>query len=255
MTDAQRRTRFPLRRWIRAGFVAWAVVSTWWVVGAFRTRGIDPGLLQSHAQVSVHRSQGTLAFLPTSAHAASGLVFIVGAGVEPSAYAAMLRPIAAMGHPVFVLALPWRIAPLEAHKEATVARARAIVEGDTSADRWVIAGHSLGAALACRMAGDPPSRAKAIVLIATTHPKAANLSSAGVPITKVFATNDGVATAEAVARNRALLPRDTRWVEIEGGNHSQFGHYGRQLFDGRPTISRERQQAITRSVLVDALRY
>lgn len=201
----------------------------------------------------VRRSPGSLAFLPTSGHAVSGLVFIVGAGVDPSAYAPMLRPIAADGHPVIIVALPWRVAPLETLKAAAVAHARAIVEHETAADSWVVAGHSLGAALACRIAGDPPAKVRAIVLIGTTHPKADDLSEARVPITKVFATNDGVAPVEAIVANRKLLPRDTRWIEITGGNHSQFGHYGHQLLDGWPTITRERQQAMTRAVLIDIL--
>ena len=54
--------------------------------------------------------------------------------------------------------------------------------------------------------------------------------------------------------NRRLLPETTAWVEIKGGNHSQFGHYGHQLFDGRATITREAQQATTRQVMLDALR-
>jgi hypothetical protein len=90
-------------------------------------------------------------------------------------------------------------------------------------------------------------------LIGTTHPKADDLSKTRVPITKVFATNDGVATAEAIDASRKLLPPNTRWIEIKGGNHSQFGHYGHQLLDGWPTISRERQQALTRAVLIDVL--
>jgi hypothetical protein len=38
-----------------------------------------------------------------------------------------------------------------------------------------------------------------------------------------------------------------------GGNHSQFGRYGHQLFDGRATISREEQEALTRSAILLAL--
>jgi hypothetical protein len=72
-------------------------------------------------------------------------------------------------------------------------------------------------------------------------------------VTKIYATNDGIATPEMIAATRGLLPVDTRWVEIEGGNHSQFGHYGHQLFDGDATISRERQQEITRQALLQAL--
>ncbi|HEX6096268.1 MAG TPA: alpha/beta hydrolase [Thermoanaerobaculia bacterium] len=44
-----------------------------------------------------------------------------------------------------------------------------------------------------------------------------------------------------------------RWVEIRGGNHSQFGHYGHQLLDGHATIARDAQQAITRAAIFDAL--
>jgi len=253
MTDSQLRRRSPLHRWIRRGFLAWAVVSTLWLLNTYRTRGIDQALLASDANVSVQRSRDSLAFLPASAGAPSGLVFIVGAGVAPDAYAPMLRPIAAKGHPVIVIALPYRIAPLEQHKAAAVSRARAIIENEKSAESWVIAGHSLGGALVCRIAGDAPSRVKAMVLIGTSHPRRIDLSHARIPITKVFASNDGIATVEMIHSTRNLLPTDTRWIEIEGGNHSQFGHYGHQLFDGSPTISREQQQATTCAALLEAL--
>jgi hypothetical protein len=42
-------------------------------------------------------------------------------------------------------------------------------------------------------------------------------------------------------------------VEISGGNHSQFGRYGHQLFDGTATISREEQEALTRSEILHVL--
>lgn len=245
--------RTSLHRWIRRGFLAWAVVSTAWLLDSYRTRGFDPALLAGDARVSVQRSRDSLAFLPVSAAARSGLVFIVGAGVAPEAYAPLLRPIAADGHPVFVVALPYRIAPLEQHKAAAIARARGILESEKAAGSWVVAGHSLGGALACRVARDAPRKLKALVLIGTSHPKRFDLSGSSLPITKVFASNDGIATVEMIQSTRHLLPTGTRWIEIEGGNHSQFGHYGQQLFDGSPTISRERQQAVTRKALLDAL--
>ena len=253
MRDSQPGTGVRLHRWIRRGFLTWAVVSTAWLLNSYRTRGVDPALLTSDAHVSVQSSGGTLALLPISEAAPSGLVFIVGAGVAPRAYVPMLRPIAAKGHPVFVVALPFRIAPLERHKIAAVDRARGIVEKDQSARSWVVAGHSLGGALACRVAAETPDRLKALVLIGTSHPKRMDLSNARIPITKVFASNDGIATVEMINATRNLLPGATRWIEIPGGNHSQFGHYGRQLFDGSPTTSRERQQDTTRAALEEAL--
>jgi dienelactone hydrolase len=143
--------------------------------------------------------------------------------------------------------------PLERHKVAAVGRVRALIETGAARD-WVIGGHSLGGALACRIARDAPARVKAIVLVGTSHPKTFDLSAARIPITKVVATLDGIATPEMVSATRHLLPAGTRWITVEGGNHSQFGHYGHQILDGSATVSREEQQAVAREALLDALR-
>jgi pimeloyl-ACP methyl ester carboxylesterase len=93
-----------------------------------------------------------------------------------------------------------------------------------------------------------------MVLIGTTHPKESDLSSLTMPVTKVYGSKDGVAPVDRVMANKRLLPPHTRWVEIQGGNHSQFGHYGHQFLDGRATISRDAQQAATRDAILEALR-
>ncbi len=92
-----------------------------------------------------------------------------------------------------------------------------------------------------------------MVLVATTHPKVDDLSFLSIPVTKIYASNDGVAPRDRVLANRGLLPPHTKWVEIAGGNHSQFGRYGLQLFDGMASISREEQEALTRSAILRAL--
>jgi hypothetical protein len=92
-----------------------------------------------------------------------------------------------------------------------------------------------------------------MVLVGTTHPKEEDLSFLQMPVTKVYASADGIAPPDRVLGNRGLLPKHTRWVEITGGNHSQFGRYGHQLFDGTATISREEQEMITRSAILEAI--
>ena len=52
---------------------------------------------------------------------------------------------------------------------------------------------------------------------------------------------------------RALLPADTRYVPIEGGNHVQMGWYGPQPGDGTATISREDQQQQVITVTAELL--
>jgi pimeloyl-ACP methyl ester carboxylesterase len=131
---------------------------------------------------------------------------------------------------------------------------RSLIAAHPETTRWVIAGHSLGGALAARVVQQERGRAAALVLIGTTHPKEDDLSRFDLAVTRVYATKDGVAPEDRVMANKRLLPEHTEWVQIKGGNHSQFGNYGHQLFDGTAAIARAEQQALTREALLKALR-
>ncbi len=242
-----------VHRWIRRAFLLWACISTSWLANSVRTQGVDADLLRSGGGVSVVDGSEVLELLPDSPRGRAGLVFLCGAGISARAYAPLLRPIAEAGYAVFVVKLPYRFAPFEPHKEEAMARARRVMATHPEVSAWVLSGHSLGAALAARLVRDDPRTAAALVLVGTTHPKQDDLSLLSIPVTKIYATNDGVAPVDRVLANRRLLPQQTAWVAIEGGNHSQFGHYGHQLFDGKATLSREAQQALTRSALLQVL--
>ena len=94
-----------------------------------------------------------------------------------------------------------------------------------------------------------------LILIGTSHPKeeAFDLSNTSLSVTKIYASNDGLASVEEVKVNATYLPDDTNWVLIEGGNHGQFGYYGAQLGDNSATISREQQQKLTVEAVLTAL--
>lgn len=242
-----------LSRWVRLGFIVWAVIAMSWLANSVRTRGVDAATLLDSPAVTVVDEATTLVFLPVSSNSKTALIFICGSGISAEAYAPLLRPVAEAGYPVFVIKLPYRFAPLESNKQAAVDRARAVIAAHPEIPHWVVSGHSLGGALAARLAQFHASALSALVLIGTTHPKENDLSVLQIPVTKVYASNDGIAPPNRILANRGLLPASTTWVEIKGGNHSQFGRYGHQLFDGAATISREEQESITRSALLDAL--
>lgn len=209
--------------------------------------------MRSDATVKVSDDTESLAFLPVVAQDKAGLVFVCGSGVTARAYAPMLRPIAEAGYPVFIVKLPYRFAPFASHKNDAVERARGVIASHPEIRRWVIAGHSLGGALACRLVQADPEICDAMVLVGTSHPKIDDLSQLSLRVTKVYATNDGVAPPERTLAGKHRLPKSTQWIEIPGGNHSQFGHYGHQLFDGKASVSREKQQEVTREALLGAV--
>ena len=239
--------------WVRRFFFVWAIVSTLWVANKMRTRGVSAETLRTSRTVAVIDGPTSLEFRPARAKSSSALIFFCGAGVSAHAYAPLLRPVAEAGYPVFVIKLPYRFAPFDSHKAAAIERAAGVMAATPAVSRWVVSGHSLGGALAARMVHSRPAGVAALVLVGTTHPKSEDLSALGIPVTKVYGSHDGVAPVDRMLANKHRLPAHTTWVEIRGGNHSQFAHYGHQLLDGKPTIPRSEQQAMTRSVLLEEL--
>ena len=130
-----------------------------------------------------------------------------------------------------------------------------IMDANESILYWVVGGHSRGAAIASRFAYQYGEAFDGLILIGTSHPKEAafDLSNTNLSVTKIYATNDGLASVEEVEETAQYLPEAATLVRIEGGNHAQFGYYGSQLGDSAASISREQQQKLTVEAILLAL--
>jgi pimeloyl-ACP methyl ester carboxylesterase len=233
--------------WARLGLALFVLMPVA-AYDTFRSRG-GPEALQTRGGVTVTIGDEALVFEP-AAQRPSGLLFLPGCPVDPAAYASLVRRIAERGYPARIVKVPFPCAAwpsLEAELDRRIRRLAAA----SPATRWVLAGHSRGGAHAARIASGRPAEIAAYVLIGTSHPRDHDLSGLPVDITKIVASNDGVAGRAQL--QKARLPASTHWVRIEGGNHAQFGDYGYQPFDGRATISREAQQSATVVALLEVL--
>ena len=170
-TIPKKRKPSTVRRWIHRAFLTWAIVSTLWLANSVRTQGIDAATLRNSPKVSVADRKFILEFVPVTANRTTALIFICGSGVSAHAYAPLLRPIAEDGYAVFVVKLPYRFAPLESHKQSAVAETIGLIATHPEYSRWVLSGHSLGAALSCRSVQEKPNAFAEMVLVGTTHPK------------------------------------------------------------------------------------
>lgn len=236
--------------WIITG-ITFAVLFNGYMLFGRRATGFDKkSILASGDRVTVTETSESIAFLPREARG-SGLIFFPGSAVDPDAYAPLCRAVADAGYEAVIVKMPFRWAMLESQKQETMNRA--LERMRLHPRRWVIAGHSLGGAIASRFAHEHGDVTSALVLLGTTHPKELDLSAARYPVTKLYGTNDGIAKAEMVEANRGLLPAHTQWLRIEGGNHLQFGYYSNQPGDGDAAIGIEEQQALIRDAVLALL--
>jgi hypothetical protein len=214
----------------------------------------DKSLLASDAAVLVTAGPAGLGFVPAggaSAKAAksTGLAFYCGARVPPEAYAYLARACARAGYTSILLSMPLNLAFLAPSRAAAAAVAYPAVT------RWVIAGHSLGGVVAASFvagakAGADPAGVGGLLLLAAYPGREADLSTKTLPVVTVGASRDALATPEKIAAAEALLPAGSRYVEIAGGNHAQFGEYGPQPGDGAAEISgpTQREAAVEEAI-------
>lgn len=183
-----------------------------------------------------------------SDEATHGIIFYPGGLVEPESYVSLLAPLAEDGIPVAILRVPFDLAVF------AVRRAEAVLGGADGelADSWVLAGHSLGGAMAARFlarhAGNYSS-VVGLILIAAYPADNDPLSELGYPVLSIWASEDGLATADEREETAGLLPADATVAVIDGGNHAGFGEYGPQKDDGQALIPRSAQHQRTRELI------
>jgi hypothetical protein len=210
------------------GFVIWA------------SNPLGPGeqslaALETDSLITVEQGD-LIVFRPTDAQPSTGFIFYPGGRVDYRSYAPALREIAAQGYLVVLVPAPLNL--MVFNPDA----ADEVLPQFPQIEHWAIGGHSLGGAMAANYVYTHPDAVDGLVLWAAYPASNNNLSRSDLPVLSIYGTLD-MAGMEKFAESRTLLPEDTVWVVIEGGNHAQFGDYGFQPGDNAATISAADQQA------------
>lgn len=209
------------------GFVVWAA------------NPLGPGerslaALESDSLVAVEQGD-LIVFQPVDRQPATGFIFYPGGRVDHRSYAPALHEIAAQGYLVVLVPAPLNLMVFNPNA------ADEVIPQFPQIENWAIGGHSLGGAMAANYAYAHPDTVDGLVLWAAYPASNNDLTDSGLPVISIYGTLD-MAGMEKFAESRTLLPTDTVWVVIEGGNHAQFGDYGVQPGDNVATISAADQQ-------------
>lgn len=175
--------------------------------------------------------------LPASGQAHTLLVFYPGGFVRPQSYEWLGRALAQDGVQTVIPVFPLDLAVLG------VNRADHLIDRYGKRRRIVLAGHSLGGAMAAQYAARHASRFDALILEAAYPAKSTSLRDTKLQVLSLLAERDGVAQASAVRDGLNRLPPGARLVTIPGAVHSFFGRYGPQKGDGQPSVSRAEAEA------------
>ncbi len=244
------------RKWLRItlvtlmGFGIFLLAGTagfaWW---GLNIPDPEPTALAALAEGSVVEvaSEPWLSFRPQGSAPQVGFIFYPGARVAPEAYAPLAREIAAQGYLVVVPGMPLNFAVFNPNAADEIMAAFPEIRS------WAVGGHSLGGAMAAAYAYNHPEQVQGLVLWASYPATNNNLSSSDLQVASIYGTLDGLTTPDKIDASRSLLPENTQWVAVDGGNHAGFGWYGEQAGDLPATLDKRSQQDLVVSATIDAL--
>jgi dienelactone hydrolase len=181
--------------------------------------------------VSLAETPTSITMKPAGAAPTKGLIFYPGARVEARAYADILKPAVDAGVLVVILKTPLNLSLLDGNQ------ARGAMADHPEISTWTVGGHSLGGVSASSFALG--NRDVDGLLLFASYPLDSMRERSGLQVLSVSGSEDGLSTPVKIDASRELLPADTTFVEIQGGNHAFFGNYGAQPGDGEPSVDRD----------------
>ena len=218
------------KKWLIAGGIVLLTLAVlagaffWYVSDYYRAEDVALAVM---AQDNGITRQDDLTILSPTYPTDTAIIFYPGAKVEAEAYLPLLDQIRQTGVTCILVHMPFRMAIFDADA------AEEVIAQFPEIQHWYIAGHSMGGAMASKFAADHPDQVDGLILMGAyiygDYPDENTLTIYGSLNQSV---EDHIDYTENI-------------VEIEGGNHAQFGNYGPQKGDLPAIISAQEQQRQT----------
>ena len=186
---------------------------------------------------------------PKNATPGTGLIVYPGANCDIRGYAPILREIAAQGYLVVAVSMPFDFS-IFAPNSADEAKA-----AFPEIDNWVLAGHSMGGAMAGLYAHSRQDELAGLIFWDSYPPDSNSFADSDLPILHVHrAALDGTAP-QMFLDKKFLFPPDSTWVGVPGGMHMYFGSFigGGYEEQQEPGIERDAQIQIITAATLEAI--
>lgn len=200
----------------------------WYASDYYRAEDTALAVLAQEDGITV---RDNLTILSPSYPTDTAVIFYPGAKVEGAAYLPLLDQLRQTGVTCILVEMPFHMAIFDPDAALDV------IPQFPEIRHWYIAGHSMGGAMASQFASSHPDQVDGLILLGAylygDYPPEDTLTIYG-------SLNQSVEDKIDYTENI---------VEIEGGNHAQFGNYGPQKGDLPAGISAEEQQRQTVEVI------
>ncbi|MDM5186137.1 alpha/beta hydrolase [Bacillus sp. DX4.1] len=174
-----------------------------------------------------------------------GIIFYQGAKVEKESYSYIGYELEKEGYFVVIPELPLNLAILGTNDVETIIKRYPEIE------KWYVVGHSMGRSMISSYAFNHEKKVDDIIFLAS-YP-ANDFSTKLIPMLSIYGEVDGLATVEKIKNREKLMSKNATMHMIKGGNHANFGMYGKQKGDNASLITSKAQREETVKVIEEWL--
>lgn len=214
------------------------IVFLLWTKQTYKPNFNVEDFIKSNENVTIKIDKNIVIY-PNYKKVEKGFIFYPGGKVDPKAYIPIATKISEEGYKVVITPMPLNLAIFNKNK------ADKVIKENNDIGIWVIGGHSLGGVMAADYAYNHVDKIRGLVLLASYPQDKNNLNGKNIRVLSLWGSEDKVANLDKVKSAEAILPSDSVFYRIDGGNHGQFGSYGKQKGDGDAKITEEEQQNIS----------
>lgn len=171
----------------------------------------------------------------------SALIFYPGLKVEYTSYLPILTNLSENGVDCFLVKMPFNVAVFGKDKAGEIIN-------NYKYDHYFLAGHSLGGSVAADYACQS-DKIDGLILLGSNPSEKINK-----PVLAIHGSEDKVLTFFNDKETPHVQGDNVSEITINGGNHAQFGDYGKQPVDGEAKISSQEQQALTVKEIIEFIK-
>jgi len=199
-----------------------------------------PGTFDAIEGISITETEKYIE-LDNGQQATTGIIFYPGGLVDAHAYIPLFSNEQMLSLPVksVIVKMPLNLAVFDVNE------AKNVIDQFPNIERWFIAGHSLGGAMACTAVNNNEDLFDGMMLMAAYPASSVDLSDWSGKVVSIRGSNDLLTTQEDLDDTKNQLPANTDYFTIDGGNHAGFGVYGVQKNDGENELNSPSQIDIT----------
>lgn len=186
----------------------------------------------------------------------TGIIFYPGGLVDEKSYLPLLVELCKYGYGVYILKSLFKLPILNQNGAENIIK-------ENYFEKYVLMGHSLGGTAMLKYFSkqtELSNKIEDIILLSSYSDGSYIFDSTkndnyrrDIDMLSIVGTNDKIINIKRYENDKSNLDGDTKYLLIDGGNHSYFGNYGSQHKDGKATISIEQQQYFVLSEVVKFL--